>query len=258
MDARLLRPPIALIGLKAYFSHARTLAWFDGLVGLAGAGRAEGVTVVVVPSATALTALAGPAGQAGVVLGAQDCSRFPAGAWTGELPAPLLAEIGASVVEVGHTERRRHLGDTDELVAAKARAAVAAGLVPMVCVGERARTTPADAAAEVEQQLAASLDGVPTSAPVLVAYEPDWAIGAADPAPTVHVAEVARRLRAWLARYPGSSLIYGGAAGPGTYRDLVDVVDGLGLGRRVHDLGALAEVFDEMREARGLAERRST
>jgi len=244
-----LAAPIALIGLKAYFGHARTQEWFAGLSGLVEDGRAAGLTVVVVPSATALATLAAPAAAAGVVLGAQDCSRFPAGAWTGELPATLLAEVGARVVEVGHTERRRHLGDTDDVVAAKARAAVAAGLVPMVCVGEQGTVAPAEAAVEVQRQLGAFLDGVPTTAPVLVAYEPDWAIGAADPAPTEHVVAVARRLRAWLARYPASSLIYGGAAGPGTYRELVDVVDGLGLGRRVHDVGALAAVLDEMREA---------
>lgn len=253
-----LPAPIALIGLKAYFGDARTREWFAGLERLVAGGRADGLTVVVVPSATALATLAGPAAAAGVVLGAQDCSRFPAGAWTGELPATLLAEVGARVVEVGHTERRRHLGDTDDVVAAKARAAVAAGLVPMVCVGERSRTGPAEAATEVEHQLAAFLDGVPTTAPVLVAYEPDWAIGAPDPAPTAHVRAVARRLRDGLARYPGSSLIYGGAAGPGTYLELADVVDGLGLGRRVHDVDALAEVLDEMRGAQGLRERRRT
>lgn len=256
MEPARLAPPIALIGLKAYFGDARTREWFAGLVRLVEQGRADGLTVVVVPSATALATLAAPAEAAGVVLGAQDCSRFGAGAWTGELPAALLAEVGARLVEVGHAERRRHLGDTDEVVAAKARAAVAAGLVPMICVGEPARTSPDDAAAEVERQLAASLDGVPLTAPVLVAYEPDWAIGAAEPAPTAHVVAVARRLRAWLARYPASTLVYGGAAGPGTYRELVDVVDGLGLGRRVHEVDALAAVLDEMREAAGLGERR--
>jgi len=248
-----LIPPIALIGLKAYFSHARTLDWFEGLVGLVETGRADGLTLVVIPSATELVTLAGRAARAGVVLAAQDCSPHPAGAWTGDLPASLLAEVGAGVVEVGHAERRRHLGETDEVVAAKARAAAAAGLVPMVCVGERERRIPAEAAADVVRQLAASLDGVPTAVPVIVAYEPEWAIGAAEPAPTGYVVEVARRLRAWLERYPAASLIYGGAAGPGSYRELACAVDGLGLGRRVHDVAALAAVLDEMRETRGAA-----
>ena len=244
---RALTPPIALVGLKAYLGDARTRGWFDGLRGLVEAGRAEGVSLVVIPSATAIAALAAPASALGVVLGAQDCSQFPPGAWTGELPATLLAEVGASVVEVGHAERRRYLHETDEVVAAKARAAAAAGLVPMVCVGERRPAASAMAADEVVGQLAAFLDGVPASAPVLVAYEPEWAIGAADPAPTSHVREVAVRLRDWLGRYADSALIYGGAAGPGTYAELAGSVDGLGLGRRVHDVAELAAVLDEMR-----------
>jgi len=249
MPVRGLAPPIALIGLKAYFGHAHTLEWFAGLVCLVEQGRAEGLTIVVAPSATELATLAVRAQEAGIVLAAQDCSRFPMGAWTGELPATLLAEAGARVIEIGHAERRGHLGDTDEVVAAKVQAATAAGLVPMVCVGEPVRGAPADAAAVVVRQLAAALEGAPISAPLLVAYEPVWAIGAREPAPTSHVVEVARRLRAWLTQYPGTPLIYGGAAGPGTYRDLAGVVDGLGLGRRVHDFNGLAAVLDEMREA---------
>lgn len=253
---RVLRPPIALVGLKAYFTHARTVEWFSGLVRLVEQGRADGLTTVVVPSATALASLAAPAGAVGVVLGAQDCSPHPHGAWTGELPATLLAEVGARVVEVGHVERRR-LGDTDEVVAAKTRAAVAAGMVPMLCVGEAGAAAPDEAAAQVQRQLATWLAGVPRDAEVLVAYEPDHAIGAAAPASPAHVVAVVRRVRAWLERYPAASLVYGGAAGPGTYRALVGAVDGLGLGRRVHDLHALAEVFDDMREAHGLAGRRN-
>jgi triosephosphate isomerase len=251
VSVRPLVPPIALIGLKSYFGHGRTREWFEGLVGLVDQGRADGLTLVVIPSATALATLAGRAAEAGIVLAAQDCSRYPAGAWTGELPATLLAEVGAGVVEVGHVERRHHLGDTDEVVAAKVQAVTAAGLVPMVCVGEHERGAPAEVAAEVVRQMAAALDGTPPATPLLVAYEPEWAIGASDPAPTAYVAEVARRLRAWLERYPAASLIYGGAAGPGTYRDLAGVLDGLGLGRRVHDIDALAVVLDEMRDARG-------
>lgn len=245
-----LAPPIALIGLKAYFGHARTCEWFDGLIGLVAQGRADGLTLVVIPPATELVTLARRADEAGILLAAQDCSPFPAGAWTGELPASLLAEVGARLVEVGHAERRRHLGDTDEVVAAKVRAATAAGLVPMICVGERERGTPTKAAAEVVRQLGAALDGAPTTGTVVVAYEPEWAIGAQEPAPTAHIVEVARDVRRWLNQYPAASLIYGGAAGPGTYRDIAGVVDGLGLGRRVHDLEALAAVLDEMRDAR--------
>lgn len=249
--------PIALVSLKAYFGHARTLAWFDRVVELVEAGRAAGVTLVVVPSATALVTLAGPAQRTGIVLGAQDCSRFGPGAWTGEVPATLLAEVGAQVVEVGHAERRQHLGDADDVVAAKVRAVLDANLVPMLCVGERERGPAAGAAAVVVSQLESALAGAPASAPVLVAYEPVWAIGAERPAPTDHVLEVATRVRRWIARYPAGRLIYGGTAGPGTYRDLAPVLDGLGLGRRVHDVAALGVVLEEMRQAHDGTERGS-
>lgn len=242
-------PPIALVSLKAYFGHARTLAWFDRVVDMVEAGRAAGVTLVVIPAATALVTLAGPARRTGIVLGAQDCSRFGPGAWTGELPAALLAEAGAQVVEVGHAERRAHLGETDDVVAAKVRAVLDAGLVPMLCVGERERGRVAEAGAVVVSQLESALAGAPDSAPVLVAYEPVWAIGAERPAPTEHVVAVATRVRRWLERYPAGRLIYGGTAGPGTYRDLAPVLDGLGLGRRVHDVDALGVVLEEMRRA---------
>lgn len=246
--------PVALVGLKAYFSHARTLEWFEALCRLVEDGRADGLRLVVAPSATALASLAPRARELGIALAAQDCSRHLAGARTGELPASLLAEIGARYVEVGHVERRR-LGDDDDVVAAKVRALVAAGLTPIMCVGEDSRSSPADAASSAWGQLEAALDGVPSWHEVMVAYEPTWAIGAATPAPSAYVGAVARELRACLERFPRASLLYGGTAGPGTYGEIADAVDGLGLGRRVHETADLAAVLDEMRAAPSAAER---
>lgn len=246
-DGAGLTAPIALIGLKAYFSHARTLAWFNGLTRLVAHGRAEGLSLVVIPSVTSLATLAPAARQAGIRLAAQDCSLFPAGPWTGELPASLVAEVGASIAEIGHAERRRHFHETDEVVAAKVRAAVAAGLMPMVCVGEPTRMRPQDAAAEVVRQLSAALAGTAPTMPLLIAYEPMWAIGAPRPAPPSHILEVAQQIRGWTDGRPGARLLYGGTAGPGLYRELAGVVDGLALGRRAHDLTALGAVLDEMR-----------
>lgn len=249
-----LPAPVALIGLKAYLGHARTLAWFEGLMDLVGTGLAEGVSIVLAPSATALATLAPRAREAGVELAAQDCSVHPSGPFTGELPANLLAEVGARHVMVGHVERRR-LGDTDAVVAAKVAAAVAAGLAPVVCVGEPERVDVATAAQVSVEQLAAAFAAMPAEHPVMVAYEPVWAIGGPQPAPSEHVVGVAGRLRTWLRRYPAASLVYGGAAGPGTYREIAGAVDGLGLGRRVHEVSALAEVFEELRGT-GRADRR--
>lgn len=247
---------VALIGLKAYFSHARTLDWFEGLCRLVDDGCADGLSLVVAPSATALASLAPLAAKHGVALAAQDCSRHPAGAWTGELPASVLAEVGVSHVEVGHVERRR-LGDTDEVVAAKVRALVGEGLTPIVCVGEDERTSPIEAAATAVRRLESALADVPSGHPVLVVYEPTWAIGAQSPAPAAHVIAVANQLRDWLNRFPAAGLIYGGAAGPGTYRELAPAVDGLGLGRGAHGVADLAAVLDEMRATCPPTERRT-
>lgn len=239
--------PIALIGLKAYFSHAQTLAWFAHLEGLVRAGRADGVSLVMLPSATALGVLAERADRCGIALGAQDVSSCPPGAFTGELPATLLREVGATVVEIGHAERRRLFGETEAVVAQKTLAAVEAGLTPFLCVGE-AEAGPADRAAEeVCAQLASATSRIGAE-PLLVGYEPAWAIGTERPAPSAHIAAVSARVRAWLAaRAVGSRLLYGGTAGPGMYRELADDVDGLALGRRVHGPEALAQVLDEMR-----------
>lgn len=239
--------PIALVGFKAYFSHARTLEWFTALERLVAEGRTAGVGIVVLPSATSLAVLAGPAGRLGVRLGAQDCSAYPAGPYTGELPVELLREIGAVVAEVGHAERRRLLGETDDVVARKVAAAVAGGLTPFLCVGETAPGPARTAAREVCAQLAAATRSAP-GAPVLVGYEPEWAIGARHPAPKDHVIGVCHAVRGWLDEHaPGSRVLYGGTAGPGMYRDLAGALDGLALGRRVHDPEQFALVLDEMR-----------
>jgi len=239
---------VALVSLKAYFGHARTLEWFEGLARLVEAGRAEGVRVVLAPAATALASLAPRAEELGIELAAQDCSVHPAGAWTGELPASLLAELGARHVMVGHVERRR-LGEDDAVVAAKVEAAVAAGLGPVLCVGEPEEGPPAEAARYVLAQLEAAR--LPEGRPALVAYEPVWAVGADRPAPAAHVRAVLERLAPWRAARPEVAVVYGGTAGPGTVEQIRDVVDGLGLGRRVHDVPALAEVLDELRSSIG-------
>lgn len=248
----LFAPPIAAVGHKAYLSHARTLEWFAGLRELIESGRANGVSVILVPPATALAVLQPQAAELGVVLGAQDCSAVAPGPWTGELPAALLREVGAQVMEIGHAERRRMFGDTDQVVARKVLAAVGAGAVPIVCAGEAARVTAESAAAQVIDQLSAAVAMIGRQVPIIVGYEPVWAIGAPRPAPGAYVVDVVRRVREWLdERSPGSRIIYGGAAGPGSFAELDGVVDGLFLGRRVHEIDGLSAVLDELRSEVG-------
>ena len=146
---------------------------------LPGLDAVPGVEKLLCPPATALMPLSAILDGRGVALGAQDLHWEPQGAFTGELSAAMLAEFCSHVI-VGHSERRALFGDTDEKVNRKVKAALASGLVPVLCVGETLQENEAGRAAEVlTRQLRAALDGVPLNGPnaLVVAYEPVWAIG---------------------------------------------------------------------------------
>ena len=141
----------------------------------AEAGGGAGQEVLVCPPATLLAPLAAGLREADVRLGAQDCSAHLDGAHTGQVSAAMLADLGCSHVIVGHSERRAGQGETDAVVRAKAEAALVAGLVPIVCVGEtRAERETGRAEAVVCAQVRAS---TPREGGFIIAYEPVWAIG---------------------------------------------------------------------------------
>jgi triosephosphate isomerase len=241
---------VVAVSLKAYFGARQTVDWCRAVADVVKDCEAVGlgtVDVVVLPSAPMLSAALEVFAGTGIQVGAQDL-HWETGPWTGAVSAPLLAELGCTVAEVGHAERRV-LGDTDETVGRKAAAAVAAGMSPLVCVGEGSRGRPSAAADECLGQLSAVLPAGGTGAlPLLVAYEPVWAIGAADPAPTEHVDEVTSRLAAELPRlWPSAParVLYGGSAGPGLFGRLGPPVAGLFLGRFGHDISRFAEVLRE-------------
>ncbi|MET1006893.1 MAG: triose-phosphate isomerase family protein [Propionibacteriaceae bacterium] len=241
---------IVAVGLKTYLGYQQTLDWLDALAASARV-FADRLDMVVFPVSPALPAAVALGRRAGFTVGAQDVSEQPAGAFTGETPAGLLAELGVRYVEIGHAERRFLFGETSDLVVRKVEATVAAGLIPLICVGEGRignRTS-----VEVEQGLAQTIDQLEEVLPALhdlgpfvVAYEPVWAIGADQPAPTAHVRAVAAGLRERLLPFPAARVIYGGTAGPGLFAELADATDGLFLGRRAHDPAALAEVLSEV------------
>jgi triosephosphate isomerase len=238
------------VSLKTYFGHERARAWFADVARRAAAHPAVAsgaVRFFVIPTYPQIPAALAAFTGTRVLVGAQDVSAYDPGAYTGEVTAAELAEIGVAVAEIGHAERRRLFAETDAVTAAKATAALAHGLTPVLCIGESTPQDGADAAAAVVEQLAANLAGAPAG-PVIVAYEPVWAIGAAEPAPDAHIAAVTRALRAAVDADParaGSVVIYGGSAGPGLLTRLGDAVDGLFLGRFAHDPDALVAVLDE-------------
>lgn len=250
-------PGRMLIGasLKMYFSHARTVEWTAAVADLVARHpareRAEMFVIPQYPSIPGALAVAGDL----LAVGAQDVSEHEAGAFTGEVSAAVLAELGCRFVEVGHAERRRLFGDTDEVVAAKTATAMRHGLIPILCVGEADRSDPAAAAvvcaAQVDSALAVADVGGATGG-IVIAYEPLWAIGAPAPAPATHIRGVCDRLRAHAElRGLRARVIYGGSAGPGTLADIADSVDGLFLGRFAHDPDAVRMVLDEVSAVTG-------
>jgi triosephosphate isomerase len=248
---------VTLVGvsLKMYFSHARTLAWARDVAGIAErhpAVRSGAATLFVAPTFPALVPVRDVLAGSGVLLGAQDLAEADEGAYTGEVSGAELREIGVDLVEIGHAERRSLFHETDDRVAAKVRAAFRNHLRPLLCVGEATRASSASAVDEVTGQLdravaTAVADGV--AGPLVVAYEPVWAIGAPAPAPDEHVVAVLAGIEAYLPERPelaGSVAIYGGSAGPGLLTRGRGRIGGLFLGRFAHDPAAIEAVLDEV------------
>jgi triosephosphate isomerase len=250
------------VSLKMYFSHLRARAWFDQVaerVRAHAAVRDGLVDLFITPTYLQVLPAIETFRGTPVRIGGQDVATEDSGAYTGEVSAAELAEVGASIAEIGHAERRRLYGETDEVVAAKTRASLRNGLTPLLCIGEVEHESPDAAASVAVLQLRSALEGADAGA-VIVAYEPVWAIGAPEPAEHDHIRVVAAALRAALDADPdraGSAVIYGGAAGPGLITALGDSVDGVFLGRFAHDPDALVTVLDEAAELAALRQRQS-
>ncbi|WP_405407792.1 triose-phosphate isomerase family protein [Streptomyces decoyicus] len=241
--------PVIGVSLKLYFGLARTRAWLAEVAALDAtlAALPRPVDLVVLPSFPALADARELLGATRIAFGAQNVHWADTGAFTGEVSAGMLAEAGARYVEVGHAERRRYFGETDEAVAAKTRAATRAGLIPVICAGERRAEELGTAVDETLTQVRAALSGAAPGSEVVIAYEPVWAIGAREAAPARHVRTVAGAIRDALRDHDvRGRLIYGGTAGPGTYGELADAVDGLFLGRLAHDTEGLRTVLGEV------------
>ena len=170
--------------------------------------------LLVCPPATQVAAVARLLAGSPVAVGGQDCHTATHGAHTGDISAPMLRDAGARYVILGHSERRQNHGETDSLVRAKTMAAVAAGLIPIVCVGESADERQAGwETAVVGKQLNGSL---PDDFSGVVAYEPVWAIGTGRTATEADVAAMHLFIRQTLVRRFGAAgeallILYGGS-----------------------------------------------
>jgi triosephosphate isomerase (TIM) len=215
-----------------------SLAEIDAMRQAADAGEAGSAELLVCPPATLIAQAAWRTKGGELSLGAQDCAVEASGPFTGDISALMLKDAGASYVIVGHSERRSHHHEPDELVRAKAEAALRAGLTPIVCVGEtQAEREAGQQAAVVLRQLRGSLPPEASSETVVVAYEPVWAIGTGLIATPKDVAAVHNGIRALLADMYGDRcakirLLYGGSVKPSNCGELLtrDNVDGALVG----------------------------
>jgi triosephosphate isomerase len=194
----------------------------------------------VVPPFTSLREVKATLAQSRVKVGAQNMHWADEGAWTGEVSPPMLKDCGADLVELGHSERREHFGETNRTVGLKAEAAVRHGLVPLICVGERLEEREAGQADEVlARQVTAALDALQESqrgAPILFAYEPVWAIGEKGiPASADYADARQRRIKEVAAEHlpHAPPVLYGGSVNPANCAELITQphIDGLFIGR---------------------------
>ncbi len=196
------------------------------------AGR--GCEVALCPPFTALASVGEAIRGSGAHLGAQNMHAEAQGAFTGEVSGPMLAAAGCRFVILGHSERRHGMGETDEQVARKLRAALRDGLTPIVCVGELLAEREADRTADVlVRQIAAAYAGLDaaTARTTVIAYEPVWAIGTGKVATPEQARDAHRVIRTTLDKVVGAgtgaelAILYGGSVNAGNAGTLFAVGD---------------------------------
>ena len=249
-----MRTPIIAGNWKLNKTIAETSAFFSQLT--PALGQTQGVDVVIFPPFTSLAAAQAGADGSPVQVGAQDIYWKESGAYTGEVSAPLLKDAGATYVLVGHSERRGRFGvpepdlegqagnvfgDSDASVALKTAAALAGGLVPIVCCGELlTERQNGHTDAVVENQIALALDGLSADqvSGLVLAYEPVWAIGTGETCDAAEANRVCGVIRATVASQFGTAvgeavrIQYGGSVKPESAKELLEMehIDGALVG----------------------------
>jgi triosephosphate isomerase (TIM) len=223
------------------------------------AADAEGVDVAVFAPFTSLPEVARMSQDSAVLAGAQNFFYEDSGAFTGEISAPMLLDVGARAVIVGHSERRELFGETDELVARKTRRAIEAGLLPVVCVGETKEERDAgDMWEKVSGQVRRvmeELDG-PEGESIVFAYEPIWAIGTGETATPEDAQEAIGKIRDLLKELEGDGfaeavrILYGGSVKPNNAAEIMAQgdVDGALVGGASLEVESFMELVEAARE----------
>ncbi len=243
--------PLLAANWKMYKTMHETVAFVRELT--AHSKALSDVEVVVAPPFTALAAAAEVARNTNVGIAAQNLYFEREGAFTGEVSAAMIKDAGATHVIVGHSERRRLFGDTDEWVNRKMRAALAAELTPIVCIGETlAEREAGETLAVLDRQIRAGLDGLGADqiGALVIAYEPVWAIGTGKNATPAEADEAHRHIRGRLRQWFGAAaadpcrILYGGSVKPDNIRELSGLpdVDGALVGGASLDVRSFFEI----------------
>lgn len=215
---------------KMNLNRADAVALAQGVVEAVKTAARTDVDVAVCPPSVYLDPVGAVVAKSDVALGAQNMYHETSGAFTGEVSGPMLTDVGCSMVILGHSERRHVMGESDEDVCRKVHAALAAGLTPIVCVGELLEEREAGKTAEiVQKQTVGSLDGLSNEqvAGLVIAYEPVWAIGTGKVATPEQAEEVHADLRKLLeTRYNADvanavRIQYGGSVKPDNAAELL-------------------------------------
>ena len=253
-----MRTPIIAGNWKMYKTVADTVKYVKELRGIVK--DIADLEIVIAPPFTAVHAAAEAARNSNVIVAAQDLHWEREGAFTGEVSAQMVREAGAEYVIIGHSERRALFGETDAAVNQKTVAAFAAGLTPIVCIGETLDQRDRHETLDVlDRQIKQGLDGL-TGAQLellVIAYEPVWAIGTGRTATPEQAGEAHTHIRGRLRQWFGTGaaekchVIYGGSVKPENARDLVGQpdVDGALVGGASLDIRAFFEIVSKSRPA---------
>ena len=220
----------------------------------------SGVEIVVAPPFTAVHAVAEAARNTNVGVASQDLYWEKEGAFTGEVSAAMVKEAGAEYVIIGHSERRRLFGETDVTVNRKVAAALAAGLTPIVCIGETLEERERNETLDVlDRQIKGGLDalGAEQVADLVLAYEPVWAIGTGKNATSAQAQEAHAHIRTRLRQWFGGDaadrchVLYGGSVKPDNIRELISQadVDGALVGGASLDVKSFTDIVTRSRPA---------
>ena len=255
-----MRKMMAGTGWKMNNSVAETLRYAETLAAWSAGRNLSALDLFVLPPFTSLHAARTALSNTPVAIGGQNMHWDASGGWTGEISAAMLCEAGCRYVELAHSERLQHFGETYAAVRKKLDTAMHAGLTPILCLGETAPEKAAgraDAVLEAQVLTALAGQGAKHIPDVVLAYEPRWAIGGAEAATPDYIAERHGRLRETLHAHYGKAaaaqtrILYGGSVTPenGPAILAVEDVDGLFVGRAAWQAEGFIRIIEVVADA---------